>query len=137
MPFNRARCVIPTIYCGKQAVPPANQNYTRVGTPYECLKKGFGGGKFGEQANNAPANSLMKIKYIGTYLEGKFKAVNINNMNQLRTYMKGRTAAQKRTQLRNILVNTNGVINQRAYNSVLLWLNDKGIGRLPTCYLIH
>lgn len=37
------------IFCGSKAVPA---QYARRGTPYECLRKGYGGGKYTERRNN-------------------------------------------------------------------------------------
>ena len=62
---------MPIVYCGTKL--PIPLNYLRWGTPYECLRKGVGVGKYlvpPRHANNRhiPLNPLNPLNYPFVYL---------------------------------------------------------------------
>lgn len=132
MAFNTERCKIKTFYCGNGDVPDGNI-YSRKGTSYECMRKGFGAGSWGEKKQHLPQKSLQRIKYIGPASEKKFKSKNINNTDSLITKMRTLTAAQKKTFLEPIFTRANNTFDYKGYNNVLLFLHVAGVDRLPTC----
>jgi hypothetical protein len=131
MPFNTADCLIPKIWCGKTIIPPPG--YYKSGTKYECFKKGMGVGTIQEKSKNLNPNSLQNIRYVGNYYEERFKLNKIKNINELITKVSPLSSKDKETLLKKILKNSDGKVDFRSYNSVLLFLNDKRIRNLPSC----
>jgi len=136
--FNRGRCSIPTVYCGdKDQIPTTgpsrDTHYSRRGTARECLSKGFGAGMITEKLKNLTLNSLQRIKYIGDKYEQKFVDVGITNTDRLVTEMRRLNAENINRVLCEILRRKNGVVDKRAFNSVLLFLDDNGVNNLPEC----
>ena len=144
MAYNRDRCLIPTAYCGDGNIPtnPVNtertSRYHHIGTRSECMRKGFGAGAAQERIKGLPANSLQRIKYIGPQYEQNFATNNIqhiHNINQLVDY----SATHNRTQITRLLMRgcrkVNGVLDRRAFNSVIMFLDDHHINHasLPRC----
>jgi hypothetical protein len=135
--FDTDLCSIPRVYCGdRDAIPERRIGddfyYTRKGTPKECLMVGFGGGMMTERGKTLPQNSLQKIKYIGEKYEDKFKAKNVQNINDLVEYANW-NPNNFSDLLAEILVKKNGVVDKKAKNSVLLHLHRKGVTNLPSC----
>ena len=139
MAFNEATCKIPTVYCGTKSRPPATHpdyrmRYTRPGTRYQCLQKGFGGGIAKEQESSLPATSLRNIKYIGATHETNFRRSNIRTLTDLkRIQSRYTTPAALSRFLKTVLVKSNGSLDGRAYNMVLLYLHKQGKTNLPPC----
>lgn len=141
MSFKKEDCVIPTVWCGKGAIPKTppiggggvGTKYTRAGSSYECMKKGFGAGYYTERNKHLPQNSLEKIKYVGeTYVE-KFNDNGIHTLPELLKYAKSVTRGQLQQTLRSILTKKGGIVDERAYNSVLVYLFENGIENPPAC----
>ena len=119
MSFDTNRCIMKNIYCGNGNIPNNKKNlYSKVGSPYECLKKGFGSGMYNEKKKTLSINSLQQISYVGDLMEQNFKNNGFNV-------------------IPHILINKDGKLNIKAYNSVLLFLHNNGIKNLPRCKIIN
>lgn len=135
--FNPQECTFPTVYCGERAVPQGRQRngdvYTRRGTGYECMKKGFGAGSATEKSKSLPRDSLQKIRFIGDRYSERFREIyHINTISDLRRV----PAANLDQILRRVCTNSSGAFDARSYNSVLLYLYDNALvpsARLPRC----
>lgn len=137
--FNPKKCIIPEIWCGNSKVPPNKKDkvYYKTGSRYECMKKGFGSGMNSEKKNNLPENSLQNIKYIGDVHEGNFKKAGINTIANLIAEMRSRTSKDVEKILKKILLKSNNIPDQKAYNSTLLFLYNNGNSNLPQCIKIN
>lgn len=135
--FKVSDCYIPEVWCGDSDTIPrhsVNRRYTRKGTRRECLKKGFGAGMYTEKNKSLNPTSLQQIKYIGERYEQRFDIIgNIRSTTQLINYAKTRNSNQIDRFLKRILVKSNQVIDQRAYNMVVLFLYQKGVRNVPRC----
>jgi hypothetical protein len=138
--FNFQDCIIPEFWCGNGRIPTnkPNKRYRRAGTRVECLRKGFGAGKFTEIAKSLPEDSLQHIKYIGPAYETNFRKEGIKNLTDLVHYSKMLvTAAVLREVLTEVCTRTDGVLDTKAYNSVIAYLYSQNIPRLtnklPAC----
>lgn len=138
MSFKKEECNIPTMWCGNGPVPQGNK-YNKAGTPYECMKKGFGAGYYTEKAKHLPASSLENIKYVGEVYNSNFRDEGIYTIDHLITYSKRHSLRELEDLLSKTLVKKNKVIDERAWNSTLLFLNDKGVenSKLPRCKKIN
>jgi hypothetical protein len=139
MAFNRGRCSIPTVYCGDaERIPdaPADTRYTRKGTRQECLSKGIGAGQAIERTKNLPKSSLQTIKYIGPIYDSKFHDMNIDTRKDLIRYARNHTKNELYKLLKGALSKSNGTIDRRAFNSVLMMLDDAGVEDMMQCLLI-
>lgn len=137
MAFDPKKCDIPTIWCGEADKPPKKRKdgsyYYKTGTRYECMKKGFGAGKHSEIKEGLPKNSLRQIKYVGEKHEKNFKKKGVYNTNNLVKECEGLTEDQIKKLLKKVLVKSDGKLDTRAYNCVLLYLYRHGVGHLPSC----
>ena len=57
MTFNKNACIIRKLYCGDGKIPKDTtvKKYSRKGTSYECLKKGFGIADWEHRKKDFPA----------------------------------------------------------------------------------
>lgn len=135
--FVLSDCDIPVVWCGKSDKPPKKAKegkyYYKTGSRTECLKVGFGAGTHTERNNNLPVDSLQQIKYVGEKHEKDFKAAGIATRSALHKEMKKRTTAEMEKILKRILVRSDGVLDARAYNSVIVYLYNHGVGAVPAC----
>ena len=136
--FDPSECIIPEIWCGKSAVAPKKKgkNYYKVGTREECLKKGYGAGFYTNKKEGLPASSLQQIKYIGDIHEASFRTVGIRTLVDLEREIRKKTSVEVDRLLRRVLAKSDGVVDMRAYNSVLLYLYQHGNSNLPRCIKI-
>ena len=139
--FRETDCYIPKVWCGKEDNYPQGYHndsyYIRAGERHECLKQGIGAGI--ATAKKHPPTSLQSIKYIGEKYNESFKDAGIKNTSDLKKETKKRTPAQIKSLLESILSKKNGrkkIIDQRAYNSVILYLYRGGIST-PKCKKIE
>lgn len=139
---QKGRCLIPTVWCGESdsLPPPSYQNnvrYTRLGGRYECLKKGIGVGTV--ISKSYPAGSLQNIKYIGEKHEASFFKHKIKTTSQLISKVNTSTSSQNKKLLENVLTKSDGNVDYKAYNSVIVFLFERGIPEklLPLCYVIR
>lgn len=134
-------CKIPEIYCGAQNPMPysgdAYSYYTRVGTGPECLKKGIGAGIYLEKKKNLSPVSVQNIKYVGDKFEKNFTDKGINTLNQLVNYIAGKSEAQIKKFLDEVCLQSNGVINKKAYNAIIIYLSMNGHYNLPKCHSLN
>ena len=134
--FRLEACAVPTFWCGDGPRPVSTDplvKYTRSGTRHECLQKGFGAGMHTEKKKTLPTNSLQQIKYIGPKYEKNFKKAGIRDLPGLRAEMSGRTTSDIERMLKKITAKAGGSVDVRAYNAVLVYLYQHGIGTLPAC----
>lgn len=135
--FSIEQCAIPQLWCGEEDTPPKKKDpltkYTRTGSRYECMKKGFGAGTHIERRNHLPAKSLQTIKYIGEKYEKSLKAAGYRDVDVLVREMRKLEPVEIERVLKRALVKSTGSLDQRAYNSVLVYLYQHGVGRLPAC----
>lgn len=139
MSFNKKACAIPSVWCGDGPMPSSRYKdsifYTREGTRSECVKKGFGAGKYQERNAHLPKTSLLQIKYVGEVYEEKFKKYGISTTTQLLKEFKSSSASTSTIEktLKSVFTKKDNKLDQRAYNSTLLYLYGNGIGKLPQC----
>jgi len=131
MAFDRKKCIIKTVYCGNGKLN--KDKYTKKGSNYECLRQGIGAGVYSERKKDLPENSLQQIKYVGPVFEANFKKKRINNKSGLLRKMDSLTALEKKKLLTSVFTRSNGCVDYRGYNSVLLFLHDSRVTRLPVC----
>ncbi len=133
--FKESECIIPQIWCGDASTPPKKKGtiYSRTGTRYECLKQGFGAGTHTERKNYLPAKSVQQIKYIGPEHEKNFKAAGIKTTTDLIKQTSSKTSSQIEILLKRILVKSNGVLDGKSYNCVVLYLYQHGVANVPAC----
>ncbi len=137
MAFDPERCYIPTVYCGtKEKKYPYYENdnkYIQHGSPFQCMKKGFGAATARENKKRIPQSSLQNIRYIGPYFEEEFKKEGITTISQLISFARRSSANQIENTLTRVFRNRNGSLNGKGYNSILLFLYRNGNNRLPHC----
>ena len=138
MVFRKSDCVIRKIYCGDKNVPAdtATKKYSRAGSRQECLQRGFGIADAQNRLKRLRPNSLQNIVYIGDTYDQNFRKKGIRTLAGLQTKMKSLGANQKLDFLRKILIKKNKVVDQKAINSVIMWLHSKGVGNLPGCKIV-
>lgn len=138
MSFKIEDCAIPTLWCGnKKIIPTRNKSdekyYTRKGTPLECMKQGFGAGVYTEKKKHLDKKSLQNIKYVGETYENNFNKKNIYVLEDLLSYASTHTAQQIKKLLTVVFKKKGGVLDQRAYNSTILFIYKNGISSVPQC----
>lgn len=144
MAYTRNECMIPTAWCGDGPMPAntisqdRTSRYRHIGTRSECMKKGFGAGAAQERVKSLPPNSLQRIKYIGPQFDHNFSHNNIatiHTIDDLTHYAQSHNRTQVTRLLMRVCVKTNGVLERRAFNSVIMFLDDHHIthDRLPRC----
>lgn len=136
MSFDISKCAIPTVWCGKGTPPkrkPKDLKVYRVGSRYDCMRKGFGAGTAIERAKHLPDGSLQHIKYVGDVYEGRFKSNNIQDIDDLVTEAERKSKAQLKTLLKKVFTRKKGGLDKRAYNSTIVYLYQHGVGHVPSC----
>ena len=138
MSFNKSSCIIRKIYCGNGNIPKNTklEKYSRKGSLHECLKKGYGLAQAEINNKNLSNTNLKQIKYIGPVYEDNFKKYKIKTINSLIKKMNSLSANEKKNLLNKILLKSNNTIDQKAINSILLFLDEKGVKNLPSCKIV-
>ena len=126
------KCIIKSIWCG-DGTSYDPKYYNKVGTSYECLKKGIGAGMKKERLKNISKNSLQNIPYIGDTMEQRFKLYRILTTDDLKKEIKTMSKSRIQSFLQEILKNKDNKINGKAYNSVIFYLYTIGFTDLPKC----
>jgi hypothetical protein len=138
--FKLDDCAIPQIWCGEADNPPKKKDpltkYYKTGSRYECMKKGFGAGTHIERKQNLSSKSLQQIKYVGDKHEENFKKIGITTTDQLIKELGKKTSSQISSILKSALTKSNSQVDQRAYNSTLVFLYQHGNSNLPSCQKI-
>lgn len=131
-------CIIPQLWCGNAPNPPVvrGKRYTRKGTSLECMRKGFGAGMYSERAKHLPADSLMQIKYVGETYNGNFAQRGIHTIPEFEAAMRATSREHMRDVLNFVCTKRGGVLDRRAYNSLIMHLYNRGIGNIPACIRI-
>lgn len=138
MTFKKSDCVIRKLYCGDGLIPKntSTTKYSRRGTSHECLKKGFGIGSWDQRKKDLSKNNLQQIIYIGPVYESNFKRAGVKTIPDLLKKCKAMTAAEKKKLITRGCKRKNGTVDQKAFNSVVLFLHDHGQKRLPSCRIV-
>ena len=141
--FDPLACLIPTVYCGTRDNIPVYKVgdktiYTAKGNVKQCMQKGFGAGRNSVKIVEGN-NDLKNIPYIGEKYEKNFKKLRpqIKNIDELEYFCKVNNKTTIRETLRKALIKKNGVVDEKAYNSVLRYLYDTGISKLPVCTKLY
>jgi hypothetical protein len=123
--FNPQRCYL-NIWCGKNPKP---DQYRRIGSPYECLRKGFGIGKFDKP--HAP-RSLDSIPYITDEKKAVLHRLQITTLFNFLTHVNN--LPDYRSSKR-FIEGELALTNAEHYNKMILFLYEKGIPiiKLPRC----
>ena len=143
MSFNKRDCIIPTLWCGNSNVPANSDKkvYSGAGTPYQCMKKGFGAGSNIERVKQLKKDnpiSLEHIKYVGPVFNQKFRKANIYNIIELISEMKKLSKTHKEVFLKNIFLKKDNTLDTKAYNSTLEYLSDHiNNNLLPQCIRLY
>ncbi len=139
MSFNKSNCIIRKTYCGNGKVPKdtSTKKYSRKGTPYECLRKGIGVGVWEHRKKSLSKTSLQQIIYIGPALEANFKKKQIYSITSLVNKLQKLATKEKREIIAAACKRKNGSIDQRAFNSVVLFLHERGVKNLPSCKVVR
>ena len=142
MAFRFSDCAVPTVWCGNGAVPQrdpeSDTRYRRAGTRVECMRKGFGAGKYTEISRRLPAHSLRKIKYLSVDHDARLRDAGITRLNHLVHYAQTHAPEEINEFLQEIF--TQGgtqPLDRKAYNSTLVYLYRHGVGELPRCTRIR
>lgn len=140
MSFEIEKCAIPSVWCGVGAPPKRDprkplKHYHKIGSRYECMKKGYGSGYNNAKRESLPKNSLQQISYVGNVYEKKFKSSNIANLTQLLQKARTFTKTQNKTLLYKVFTRKKGGLDRRAYNSTLIYMYQHGVNvsKLPIC----
>ena len=128
--FDPSRCVDRTYYCGNGDIPadfPGGRKlyYQHAkGTPAQCVRIGYGAGKYIEQRSSFPANSLRRIPYVSATIEQNFQNTHpgINNLTDLYDLVAHSSRAAITAFLTVCCTSAGGVFNRKAYNTTLLFL---------------
>lgn len=138
MSFNKSACIVRKLHCGNGKIPKdtATKKYSRKGTAYECLKKGFGIADWEHRKKGLTKTSLQQIMYVGPVYEANFHKKKIYSITSLITKAKAMSEQEKRTLLSAGCKRVNGSIDQKAFNAIVLFLHDRGVKNLPSCKIV-
>lgn len=130
--FDPKACEIPKIWCGKGNKP---NNYAKTGTPYDCMKIGFGAGMHTERNKHLPPTSLQNIKYVGDTFEKRFAKKKITSTTLLLKFATKSSKLQIDALLKEVFIRKGCGLDKRAYNSTLMYLYQHGIAsvKIPLC----
>ena len=139
MPFNKSACLVRKVYCGDGKVPKdtAEIKYSRKGTQYECLKKGYGIAHWERHNKGLSKTSLQQIMYIGPKYETNFKRLKVYSIISLLKKTSEMSAAEKKSFIATGCKRENGSVDQKAFNAVVLFLYTKDQGDLPACKIVR
>lgn len=128
-------CIIRKIYCGDGKIPKdtRKKKYSRKGTSYECLQRGYGIADWEHRKKNLSKTSLQQIIYVGPSYEARFKRKHIYSITSLLKVLQNLSASEKKDIIEYACTKKNGSIDQKAVNSVIVFLHDRGIKSLPRC----
>ena len=140
--FDPMECLIPTVYCGDKNAYPGYKTgdttiYTKKGTARQCFTKGFGAGMYSTKRKYTPAQSLQLIPYVGEVYERNFTVFNIKDLKSLKQYCRKNGKVRIKNTIRQCITKKNGVVDEKAYNSILRYLYDSGITQIPRCVKLY
>ena len=136
MSFVKSKCVIRKIYCGEKPIPhdTATVKYSRAGSSYECMKRGYGAAL--ANTRQLTTKDVRNIKYIGDAYAKNLKRKRITSLNTLVSKTKNMTAAEKKALFMSCCKKSNGIVDHRAVNSLIMYLYEKGVDQLPACKIV-
>ena len=139
MSFNKNNCIIRKAYCGDGKLPKDTntKKYSRRGTAYECLKKGYGIADWEHRKKSLSKTSLQQIPYIGPVFEENFKKRKIYSTTSLVSRLSTLPVEEKRKIILAACKRKNGSTDQRAFNSIVLFLHEQKIKNLPSCKIVN
>jgi hypothetical protein len=137
--FNKEACIVRKVYCGEGSIPAPTKTvkYSRKGTGYECLQKGVGIAQWEHRKKTLSIISLQQLTYIGPVYEANFKKQKITSLPTLVKKLKNKSAADKHRIIRKACTRKDQSVDQRAVNSVLLFLYTRGTTSLPNCKIVQ
>ena len=97
--------------------------YTKKGSPAECIKKGIGAGIYIEKKKNITKTSLQNIPYVGPVFEKNFKKHKISTIKKLLDTIEDMTTSQIKKLLTKVFTKSNGQVDNKGYNSTILYLS--------------
>ncbi|KKK57936.1 hypothetical protein LCGC14_3049460, partial [marine sediment metagenome] len=112
------------------------KKYSRKGASYECLKKGFGIADWEHRKKNLTKTSLQQIMYIGPVYETNFKKKQIYSITSLIKKLEGLSTKEKRDIISAGCRRKNGSMDQKAFNSIVLFLHGRNLKNLPSCKVV-
>jgi len=126
------------LYCGDGKIPKdtTSKKYSRKGTSYECLKKGYGIADWEHRKKALSKTSLQQIMYVGPTYEANFKRRKIYSITSLIKKTQNLSVTEKRELISSGCKRKNGAIDQKAFNSVVLFLHERGMKDLPSCKIV-
>ena len=136
--FNKNACIIRKLYCGEGKIPKdtVDKKYSRSGGSYECLKKGYGIADWEHRKKELSKNSLQQIMYVGPEYEKNFRKFKIYSIKSLLSKTASMSTVEKRELLNTICRRKNGTKDQKAFNSIVLFLYEHGQKQLPSCRVV-
>lgn len=139
MGFNKNSCVIRKVYCGDGKIPKdtTDKKYSRRGTRYECLRRGYGIADWEHRKKNLSKTSLQQIVYVGPAYESNFRKKKIYSIKSLLSKLSNMSAAEKKSLLADVCTRQNGSFDQKAFNSIVLFLHEQGVKQLPSCKIVN
>ncbi len=140
--MTKPYCVIPQVWCGKGEVPD-DSKYSRAGTSFDCLRKGFGAGSNIERSKTLPENDLGRIPYLRPGYVTQLNISGINTTTDLVKRLENLSSDKQREFLERVTEKLDGEIDSKAYNSILNYVHQvyttKGysdaLRRLTGCYI--
>ena len=138
MSFNKTACIVRRMYCGDGKIPKdtATNKYSRKGSTYECLKKGYGIADWEHRKKDLTKTSLQQIMYVGPVYEANFRKKKIYSITSLVNKTTSMSAKEKRDLIAASCKRKNGAIDQKAFNSIVLFLHQRGLKNLPSCKIV-
>lgn len=138
MSFNKSACIVRKLYCGDNGIPKdtATKKYSRKGTSYECMRKGYGTADWEHRKKGLSKTSLQQIMYVGPVYEANFRKQKIYSIKSLINKTAGLSTKEKREIISAGCRRKNGAIDQKAFNAVVLFLHEQGLKDLPACKIV-
>ena len=149
---NCADCLDPTWYCGNGPIP-VNTNRKKYfqqahGTRAQCVKIGYGAGKYGALRSQVGPASLMRIPYVDQTTATRFQNTpgpgvppgGITTIALLGAYVQNPVVSPANITAFLTAVSTNGagVFHRKTFNAILYFLySELNLGAyLPLCILL-
>jgi hypothetical protein len=126
--FDPSKCNS-ELWCGKGEKP---SSYRNTGTRYECMKVGYGRGYWDLKRKTIPVQSLDNIPYLNN------EAKEILFDEQIETvldFVDLINSFSNYNTTKNFLENELGYLTRKRFNSVVMFLFNKGVHvtKLPKC----
>lgn len=135
--FKIEKCKIPKVYCGngdwKTAKPNNYSKYYKNGTSHECVKSGIGAGMMIEKVKGLGKSSLQNIPYVGPTYEANFRKKKVATISALIKRIDDKSKDYVKKFLESVFTKSNGSIDHKGINSVIMYLYGKGYTNMPSC----